>query len=80
MAARRRQGGDQRGSRHMLSSGCAAMNMARPAPANLITGVPAAIAVARTVRRTIKQNLFWTAIYNVLAIPIAAGILYHVWM
>jgi Cu2+-exporting ATPase len=35
-----------------------------------------AIAIARTVRRTIKQNLFWAAIYNLLAIPIAAGILY----
>ncbi len=38
--------------------------------------VPAAIGVARTVRRTIKQNLFWAAIYNVLAIPVAAGVLY----
>jgi Cu2+-exporting ATPase len=38
--------------------------------------VPAAIAIARTVRRTIKQNLFWAAIHNLLAIPIAAGILY----
>jgi Cu2+-exporting ATPase len=38
--------------------------------------VPAAITVARTVRRTIRQNLFWAAIYNLLAIPIAAGILY----
>jgi P-type Cu2+ transporter len=38
--------------------------------------VPAAVTVARTVRRTIKQNLFWAAIYNLLAIPVAAGILY----
>lgn len=38
--------------------------------------VPGAIGVARTVRRTIKQNLFWAAIYNLLAIPVAAGILY----
>jgi Cu2+-exporting ATPase len=38
--------------------------------------VPAAIRLARTVRRTIKQNLFWAAFYNVLAIPVAAGVLY----
>jgi Cu2+-exporting ATPase len=38
--------------------------------------VPGAVTVARTVRRTIKQNLFWAAIYNLLAIPVAAGVLY----
>jgi P-type Cu2+ transporter len=35
-----------------------------------------ALLIARAVRTKIKQNLFWAAIYNVLAIPIAAGILY----
>jgi Cu2+-exporting ATPase len=35
-----------------------------------------ALTIARAVRRTIKQNLFWAAIYNLLAIPIAAGALY----
>jgi Cu2+-exporting ATPase len=38
--------------------------------------VPRAIALARQVRRKIKQNLFWAAIYNVVAIPLAAGALY----
>ena len=38
--------------------------------------VPRAIALARQVRRKIKQNLFWAAIYNVVAIPLAAGTLY----
>ena len=38
--------------------------------------VPLALALAREVRRKIKQNLFWAAIYNVVAIPLAAGVLY----
>ena len=38
--------------------------------------VAEAITLARTVRGKIKQNLFWAAIYNVLAIPFAAGVLY----
>lgn len=35
-----------------------------------------AITLARKVRGKIKQNLFWAAAYNVIAIPIAGGILY----
>jgi len=38
--------------------------------------VPAAIVLARRVHRKIKQNLFWAAIYNLIAIPLAAGVLY----
>jgi P-type Cu2+ transporter len=34
------------------------------------------IQLARKVRGKIKQNLIWAAIYNVIAIPVAAGILY----
>ncbi len=41
-------------------------------PASVATG----IALARQVQGKIKQNLFWAAIYNVLAIPFAAGVLY----
>jgi Cu2+-exporting ATPase len=38
--------------------------------------VAGSIRLARAVRTKIKQNLFWAAIYNILAIPIAAGALY----
>jgi P-type Cu+ transporter len=41
-----------------------------------VRGVTRAIALARRTMRLMKQNLFWAFIYNVVGIPIAAGILY----
>src|SRR5215470_7082931 len=38
--------------------------------------VSRSIQLARKVRGKIKQNLFWAAIYNLIAIPIAGGALY----
>ena len=38
--------------------------------------VSRSIQLARKVRGKIKQNLFWAAIYNLIAIPIAGGVLY----
>lgn len=38
--------------------------------------IPKAISLSRRVILNIKENLFWAFIYNVIGIPIAAGILY----
>src|SRR5947208_4561025 len=38
--------------------------------------VPVALVLARRVHRKIKENLFLAAIYNLIAIPLAAGVLY----
>ena len=41
-----------------------------------VEDVPRALRLGRKTLRKIKQNLFWAMIYNVLGIPIAAGLLY----
>ncbi len=38
--------------------------------------IMSAITLSKATTRKMKQNLFWAAIYNVLAIPVAAGVFY----
>jgi Cu2+-exporting ATPase len=45
---------------------------------NDLSVIPAAIRLSRNTVKTIRQNLFWAFIYNVIGIPIAAGVLYPV--
>jgi len=41
-----------------------------------LNSIPKALKLSRKTVRTVKQNLFWAFIYNLVGIPIAAGILY----
>lgn len=43
-----------------------------------LTKIPQAINLSRQTVATIKQNLFWAFIYNLVGIPVAAGILYPI--
>ncbi|MCC9070557.1 heavy metal translocating P-type ATPase [Flavobacterium sp. F-65] len=43
-----------------------------------LTKIPQAIRLSKQTVLTIKQNLFWAFIYNLIGIPLAAGILYPI--
>jgi P-type Cu2+ transporter len=41
--------------------------------------LPKTLMLTKKTVRVIRQNLFWAFIYNIIGIPVAAGILYPVW-
>lgn len=41
-----------------------------------LSRVVSAVRIARATMRTVKQNLFWAFIYNIIGIPLAAGAFY----
>jgi Cu+-exporting ATPase len=41
-----------------------------------LASVATALVLARKTMKTMKQNLFWAFIYNIVGIPVAAGLLY----
>lgn len=43
-----------------------------------LTKIPEAFKLSRLTVRTIRQNLFWAFIYNIIGVPIAAGVLYPI--
>ncbi|HVU55431.1 MAG TPA: heavy metal translocating P-type ATPase [Puia sp.] len=43
-----------------------------------LSRLPAAIRLSRATVRTVRQNLFWAFIYNLIGIPVAAGVLYPI--
>lgn len=43
-----------------------------------LTKIPEAIRLSALTVRTIRQNLFWAFIYNLIGVPIAAGILFPI--
>lgn len=43
-----------------------------------LTKIPEALKLSKLTVRTIRQNLFWAFIYNLIGVPIAAGVLYPI--
>lgn len=60
------------GSGSGIAAGVAQMTLLHPGT----EAVAQAILISRQTVRTIRQNLFWAFFYNLIGIPVAAGLLY----
>ena len=43
-----------------------------------LSAIPTAVGLARATLRIIRENLFWAFIYNVIGLPLAAGVLFYI--
>jgi P-type Cu2+ transporter len=43
-----------------------------------LEAIPSAVRLSEQTMKTIRQNLFWAFFYNIIAIPLAAGLLYPI--
>ena len=44
-----------------------------------LSAIPWILDLSRTTMRIVRENLFWAFFYNLLTIPVAAGVLYPLW-
>lgn len=44
---------------------------------NRLLDIPRSIALSKAVMKNIRENLFWAFVYNIIGIPVAAGLFYH---
>ena len=73
---RRRPRPGRRRHRHGLRRRSRPGSRRRPPPAHPAPAIPAALGLARQTLRIMRQNLGWAVGYNLLGIPLAAGLLY----
>jgi hypothetical protein len=70
--ARRRRCLDRHGAGSDIAKETAGIILLRPS----LEGIVSSILLSRAILKTIRQNLFFAFAYNILGIPIAAGLLY----
>ena len=66
-----------------IAMGCGSDIAVDTAPVTILSSdlrkIPEMIRLSQLTVRTIRENLFWAFIYNLIAVPVAAGALYPLW-